>query len=726
MSRDRSLRLGLADFSLPWVGASNGQRGRSALRRNLAIAGAGALTAALLQEGCLGQGAPIPHRQTYDDGGATIIEAGVTESGTDEDVPTVDPHSVLGVDPSHGPFTGGQRALIRGTGFGGDLRVWFADNEVPHEEIVTVSPEQAQVSVPSGAAGPADVTAQNGDDESTRRTLENAYIYDGFYLTPSSGPTSGGTEVTLHGQSTGWDDSTEVFVDLVPCTSVEVTSATELSCTTPAGVTGSKAVRVRDGDGVDVDVLDAFTYVDTNDGYRGGLSGAPLSDHLTVIVLNNATGRVVPGASVVLGQDLETARTTGSDGIVHYGAGEVEPTPTVTVAMPCFQPITFVAVPVDTVTVYLDPVLSPLCIEGGDQPPVGGVSPSNATIEGQLVWESAVEFTRMGWTNVPPPTGPDEEYVAYVFRPTSDPKREFSLPDRSRAVTFETDGTVGYSFELSSSPGNLTLYALAGIENRQVDPPTFVAYAMGLTRGVITDSGQTTSEVFIPMNIPVDHAMTLDVAGPEPTPRGPDRIDIHLSLNLGEPGYAIFPMSFRSQLLPITSQVQFVGLPPLVGALVGTQYIITAEAVTGPAGLTPKSVIGQLSRGTSDGIVDVSGFVEVPVLLHPQSNDSWDGRSLAVEWAPGGRPVHLSVFEIQSGAGLVNWTVAAPADHTEIELPALRELDPELALMPGPINVVVSLAHIADFNYGVLRFYQLTTRGWLAHSRDTYPARLAE
>ena len=678
----------------------------------------------LLPQGCLAEGAPLPVRQTDDDAGPTIVEAGVVESGSDTDAPTVDPHSVLGVDPSHGPFTGGQRALVRGTGFGGDLRIWFAENEVPRDEIVTVSPEQAQVSVPSGNAGPADVTAQNGDDESTRRTLENAYIYDAFHLTPSSGPTSGGTVVTLHGQSTSWDDDIRVFVDLVPCTSVQAVSATELNCTTPSGATGSKAVRVQDGDGNEVDVLDAFTYVDTDDGYRGGLSGDPLGDQLTVIVLDNLTGRVVEGASVVLGDDLGTTRVTAADGIVHYDDGEAGASPTVTVAMPCFHPVTFVAVPVDTVTVYLDPVLSPLCAEEGDPPPVGGVSTSNASIEGQLVWQSAVEFTRMGWTNVPPPTSQGEAYVAYVFRPTGDPTREFSLPHPSKAVTLEADGTVGYSFDLSTSPGNLTLYALAGIENRQVNPPTFVAYAMGLTRGVLTESGGTTSEVFIPMNIPVDHALTLDVEGPAPTARGPDRIHLHLSVNLGEPGFAIFPMSFRSQLLPVTSAVQLVGLPPLIGALQGTEYIITAEAVTGPTGLAPKSVIEQLSRGTSAGVVDVSGFVQVPTLVRPESNDAWDGRDLAVEWAPGGRPVHLAVFDIQSASGLVNWTVATPADHPELRLPPLDELDPELALVPGPVSVIVSLAHIADFNYGTLRFRQLTTRGWLAHSRDTYAARL--
>ena len=144
-------------------------------RRRLGYALEAALLAAVavaLAHGCLAEGRALPAQQTDDDAGPTIIEAGVVDAAeVRTDAPAPDPHSVLGVDPAHGPFTGGQRAVVRGTGFGGDVRIWFGPNQAAASDTVAVSPTQAQVTVPPGAAGPADVTAQNGEDESTRRTL---------------------------------------------------------------------------------------------------------------------------------------------------------------------------------------------------------------------------------------------------------------------------------------------------------------------------------------------------------------------------------------------------------------------------------------------------------------------------------------------------------------------------------------------------------------------------
>jgi hypothetical protein len=682
--------------------------------------------AATSATGCIGEGQPLPRRQTEDDAGPTIIEANVIdETDAGAAVPTLDPHSVLGVDPPHGPFTGGQRATVRGTGFGGDVAFWFGDAEVAPGEVVAVSPTVAQVTVPPGPTGPVDVTAQNGSDASTRRTLHAGYVYDAFSLSPNTGPTSGGTVVTLQGQETSWGPDTQVYVDLVACTNVEFVSETELRCATPAGTTGSKSVRVRTGDGNDSDVLDAFTYVDSNNGFRGGLSGDPLDRRLTVLVLDDFTGEVVPAASVVLDDDLSTVQQTDAQGLVVFESDGLGPARTVTIAKSCFQPVTFVQVPVDTVTAYLEPVLSPLCAEQGDPPPVGGTSAERVTVEGELVWRSSVEFTRQGWTNVPPPPSEQQRYVAYVFRPTSDPTREFSLPSASSAITLDSEGTVGYAFTSSGAPGNLTLYALGGIENRQIDPPMFIAYTMGVARGILAPPGESTTEVFIPMNIPIDHALTLQVDGPTPTARGPDRVLLGVSVSLGEAGYAVFPLGARSELLPVSSTLDFVGLPPLSGALLGSQYTITADAVTGEAALTPRSVVGMLSRSSSGGIVEVGGFVEVPLLQHPSSDELWDGHQLSVEWAPGGREVDVILVQIQSGYGLVNWTIAAPSTARELDLPALAQLDPELDLKPGPIQIVLTVAHIEQFDYGLLRYRHLAERGWDAFARDVYTARYA-
>ena len=73
--------------------------------------------------------------------------------------------------------------MVRGTGFRGNLRIWFGEAEAVASEVVAVSPTVAQLTVPPGPAGAVDVTVQNGNDQSTRRTLPDGYVYDAFEVT---------------------------------------------------------------------------------------------------------------------------------------------------------------------------------------------------------------------------------------------------------------------------------------------------------------------------------------------------------------------------------------------------------------------------------------------------------------------------------------------------------------------------------------------------------------
>src|SRR5205823_8225849 len=109
-------------------------------------------------------------------------------------------------------------AIVRGTGFTSQVRVWFGENEVPRTSVVPVDPGRVQVSVPQGSAGPVDVSTQNGDDSSTRATLRAGYDYDPFYVDPASGPLSGGTRITLYGDGADWSSATTVLIDGAPCT----------------------------------------------------------------------------------------------------------------------------------------------------------------------------------------------------------------------------------------------------------------------------------------------------------------------------------------------------------------------------------------------------------------------------------------------------------------------------------------------------------------------------
>src|SRR5215471_19590163 len=163
----------------------------------------------------IGKGIMPPDKRDTDAGPPPILSTADASARTTLDASLLAPlpHSVTSVDPAHGPFIGGQHAIVRGTGFSSGVRVFFGDSEVPSADVVPIDPGRVQVSVPKGTAGTVAVSAQNGDDDTTRATLPDGYLYDPFYVEPAAGPVSGGTIITLYGDATGWTQSTQVLVD---------------------------------------------------------------------------------------------------------------------------------------------------------------------------------------------------------------------------------------------------------------------------------------------------------------------------------------------------------------------------------------------------------------------------------------------------------------------------------------------------------------------------------
>lgn len=637
------------------------------------------------------------------------------------DAPTLKPHALLGVDPPHGPFSGGTLTAVRGNGFASNARVWFGDSEVSPEGVLVLDPQRMQVTSPPGSAGPQNVVVQNGDDESTRATLKGGFTYDDFYLEPQTGPTAGGTIVTLHAQAALFDETTSIEIDQAPCELEELRSESELTCRVPPGTPGKKRVRVTTGDEKPLDVLDAFTYVVSNDGYRGGLSGEPLDGQVEVLALDYITGSAVSGATVLAGKNAESvlSTTTDSFGTAQIASPELGSAVTLTIAKKCFQPQTFVDVPVQRLTVFLEPVLSPACGDDGEIPAGGGVPGKSAGVSGQLVWPFDGEVRMNGFRNVPAPVLDDVKQVAYVFRLGSRPTDKFSLPSSITAVTPDSKGDIGYNFYLSTSPGNFTLYALAGLEDRSKSPPVFTPYAMGLTRGVAVGSSQTNSNVFIEIDLPLDHTLRIDATGPKPGARGPDRLEARLAIEVGSEGYVLLPNGVQSSLLPGDGSFDFVGIPPLTGSLTGTRYIATAVAATGAAQGTPLSAVGLFATVTDTQPIGVGAFVEVPVLKSPASSARWNRSSFELGQAPGGPEPDLTVLDIASGDSLITWRIVAPGAPDLIEVPDLSAIDPELALIPGALAISVKLTTIDDFSYGSLPTAKLS-RGYRAYAEDVF------
>jgi hypothetical protein len=679
------------------------------------------LAAAALVGSCIATAPDGIHRQTDQDAGTTIdFEDAAGTGGSSTSTTPTDPHAVIGAEPSHGPFVGGGHVLVAGKGFDPSVRIWFGTTEA--QGAIPIDPSHVQVDAPPGPAGPVELSAQNGDDESTRRTLPAGYSYDELYAMPASGPMAGGTVVTIFGQDTSWDETSVARIDQQACTTSTLVSPTELQCTVPQGTAGAKSISVTTGSDTAI-ALDAYTYEDSSEGYKGGLSGAPLAGLLSVMVFDNYTGSPIPGATVIAGASLAAALLGQADssGLALLEDPSLGSPITVTVAAPCFSPISFVDVPVDTVVAYLDPILTPLCGADGDPPPVGGKPATPGTITGELVWQGGGEFEKAGWTNVPAAQGPNEQRVAYLFVASSSATRDFQLPSETMAVSEQSPGEIGYGFSIGAYAGNLTLYALAGIKSTSSSPVTFTAYSMGVVRGVSVEPDTATGPVYLSMMTALDQALTLDVEPPAVGPKGPDRLHATVAVELGQSAFATLPGCHKTPLLPLSNPLQFVGLPPLDQGLYGARYVSGASAATGPSLLAPLSVIAQIASTSTAYPVDLTGFVSVPSIDSPANNGAWDGSHLGVHYAAGGYPPDLTVYEISASGGLVRWLVAVPAADHAIELPDLAAL-PEIGRPTGSLTIAVYGGRVHAFDYGKLTYSNLRSAGMEAYSLDYFNA----
>jgi hypothetical protein len=664
---------------------------------------------------CLpGSGPPL---QVYrDDAGAppptNLDQDGAATLG---DVDLGDPFAITGLAPSHGAWSGGTRTVLRGRGFSSKLRVWIGGTEVASSDLFASDPTRAALVTPAGEPGAADVKIR--DDASAReRTLPAGFFYDAFVVSPSSGATTGGTRVALAGKGTRWTSGTSVAIDGKPCDAVVVADATHLQCTTPADTVGTKDVLVVNADNTTAQARDAYTYSDSPDGYRGGLSGGALNGSLKVLVFDAWAGKAIPGANVIAGDNIATAVTGRSDsaGVAQLSDARLTGKVTVTIAAKCHQPITFALVPVDTVTAYITPTLDPACAVG-DPPSTGnGSGRDGGVLEGELVWSGAPENHRADWHNVPLPVRPTERRAAYVFLASGSPLDSFQLPPKDQATTTDSPGSVGYAYAFSSWPGNATIYALAGIEDRSFTPAHFTAYAMGVVRGAPVYPGAKTTGVDIPMTTTLDHEVTLAPSPPAPGPRGPDRFYGQLAVTVGTNLFAILPTGTASTLLPLGGNVRFEGVPALDATLAGEAYTVTAAAVTGPSLGIPASIVTRINTTDSSSPVAVAGFLGVPWLGEPASG-TWSGTHVRV--APSGT-FDLLRIDVVSGGGLVTWMILAPGGTTAFDLPDLSTLPNGVGLVRGAITSTAYVARINQFDYARLRYGNFSSGAWNAYAID--------
>jgi hypothetical protein len=225
------------------------------------------------------------------------------------------------------------------------------------------------------------------------------------------------------------------------------------------------------------------------------------------------------------------------------------------------------------------------------------------------------------------------------------------------------------------------------------------------------------------MNRTIDQALRFDVVGPAPGARGPDRVAVRAAVQVAGEGYAILPNAEVTTPVAGGSGLSIIGLPALVGDLQGSRYVLGARAFTGVTRTAPSSVLSLITAAEASELISIQGFLPVPTLSVSASDSAFWGGDLAVAFDDVAGSVSLVRYDIRSGGGVVSWSVAAPPAATSFRLPELSSLPEGGGLLPGPLDVSVSLARVADFDYSRLTSEQLARFSWEAYATDVARAR---
>jgi hypothetical protein len=180
---------------------------------------------------------------------------------------------VTGLGTSSGPITGGTSVTITGAHFTGVTGVFFGN--VSASKFIVESDNMILAIAPPEAAGIVNVTVTAGSAVSAT-TPADQFTYTVpplptvAGLSQTSGPTAGGTVVTILGS--GFSTATVVYFGSVPASKFTLLSDGALVATAPPEAAGTVDVTVTNANGKSLDTAgDQFTY----------LAPAPVVLHLT-------------------------------------------------------------------------------------------------------------------------------------------------------------------------------------------------------------------------------------------------------------------------------------------------------------------------------------------------------------------------------------------------------------------------------------------------------------
>ena len=234
--------------------------------------------------------------------------------------------TVSGVGPSTGTTAGGTAVTITGSGFTGATKVAFGSTAAT--TFTVVSNTEITAVAPPGSAGEVDVTVTtpHGTSDTAAAADQFTYVAPATVrrVTPSTGLTAGGAEVTIYGS--GFTGALGVAFGSTAATTYTVVSGSEITAVAPAGSPGAVDVTITTPYGTSpTSSADQFTYVapptvsgvststgSTAGGTRVTITGADLAG-TTSVSFGSTAAAVFPGSS---NTEVTAIAPAGSPGTV--------------------------------------------------------------------------------------------------------------------------------------------------------------------------------------------------------------------------------------------------------------------------------------------------------------------------------------------------------------------------------------------------------------------------
>jgi hypothetical protein len=632
-------------------------------------------------------------------------EPGFVDAGIGYDGAVPDRLTVNAAKPDHGPFTGGSEVIITGSGFVKGAAVKIGGKIPQVGDLQVLSPLAIRVArTPPGEVGPADVVVSIGNEYVT---LAGGFTYDPIVLDPDSGPTSGGTLVTLEGKGTDFKSGMTLALGGKPLVDVEVISQTTLRAKTPPGAAGPADLTLSGlGGGGEKTIAGAFTYYASTNPKSGGLGGGPIAGTLTVSVLNWLTRKPVVGAKVVVQKERAFTLTALADGkgIAVFADKGLSGPVSVSAGFPDYESTTMVSFDARDVTIFLMPIPKP---QPGPLPP----APLTGTVEGFVLFAGPTGAGSPYWKLVPEPKT-DQVKRTYVYMTSPSVEWGPQTPLPSATIDYEGPQATAWPYSVSGRTGAFAVYAVAGLYNKATN--VFDPYAMGVTRGIVVGPGETKQhDVWV--EIPLTEKITIKLQG---VPPAVNQHRLRLGISLGAEGI-IMRQDHEVVASGVLASRVFTRLPSFAHqGLADASYAFDIQIDSAAAdGLPTVRATERSLRPDADGAIVVDAFVHPPEQLKPAPGAALEGNTLA--WAaPGGAP-NLAVTLVRMTDETPVWRVLSPGDVTQVKLP-----DPKTLGLPawpaGPLRWGQWLARLPGFSFSSYTYSHLNSSYWTRWSFDEF------